>query len=78
MTEVPLCVFAQVITHTPDSVFTALEYLKEVLILFHRNYMVPALTYLFELLQRAWSGLQESCKSVPSPPHGTELDVTLR
>ncbi|XP_076026632.1 transmembrane protein 214 [Genypterus blacodes] len=48
-------------TNTPDSVFQALDYLKELLIFFHRNYILPVLAYLSELLQRAWAGLQESC-----------------
>uniref|UniRef100_A0A672IH60 Transmembrane protein 214 n=1 Tax=Salarias fasciatus TaxID=181472 RepID=A0A672IH60_SALFA len=52
---------AQVYTNTPDSVFQLLAYLKELLILLHQNYVLPALTYIYELLQRAWTNLQESC-----------------
>ncbi|XP_029966294.1 transmembrane protein 214 [Salarias fasciatus] len=50
-----------VYTNTPDSVFQLLAYLKELLILLHQNYVLPALTYIYELLQRAWTNLQESC-----------------
>lgn len=50
-----------VYTNTPDSVFQLLEYLKELLILLHQNYILPALTYMSDLLQRAWANLQESC-----------------
>ncbi|KAM8831963.1 transmembrane protein 214 [Spinachia spinachia] len=48
-------------TNTPDSVFQALAYLKELLLSLHHNYILPALAYLSELLQRAWANLQESC-----------------
>ncbi|KAF3850160.1 hypothetical protein F7725_019879 [Dissostichus mawsoni] len=52
-----------VITNTPDSVFTALAYLKELLLSLHQNYILPALAFISEQLQRAWTKLQESCKS---------------
>ncbi|KAL6096112.1 tmem214 [Pungitius sinensis] len=48
-------------TNTPDSVFQVLAYLKELLLSLHHNYILPALAYLSELLQRAWANLQESC-----------------
>uniref|UniRef100_A0A3P8UTA0 Transmembrane protein 214 n=1 Tax=Cynoglossus semilaevis TaxID=244447 RepID=A0A3P8UTA0_CYNSE len=48
-------------TNTPDSVFQVLAYLKELLLLLHRNYILPALAYISELLQRAWTSLQDSC-----------------
>lgn len=48
-------------TNTPDSVFRALEYLKELLIFIHQNYILPALAHMSALLQRAWASLQESC-----------------
>lgn len=57
--------FAQVNTNTPDSVFQVLAYLKELLLLLHQNYILPALAYVSDLLQRAWNNLQDSCKSVP-------------
>ncbi|KAK5852682.1 hypothetical protein PBY51_006532 [Eleginops maclovinus] len=50
-----------VITNTPDSVFQALAYLKELLLSLHQNYILPALAFISELLQRAWTHLQESC-----------------
>uniref|UniRef100_A0A673B3N2 Transmembrane protein 214 n=1 Tax=Sphaeramia orbicularis TaxID=375764 RepID=A0A673B3N2_9TELE len=51
-------------TNTPDSVFQALAYLKELLLFIHQNYILPALAYISDLLQRAWTNLQDSCKSV--------------
>ncbi|XP_061742344.1 transmembrane protein 214 isoform X2 [Nerophis ophidion] len=48
-------------THTPDSVFQALAYLRELLIFIHQNYIAPTLMFLFELLERAWTNLQDSC-----------------
>uniref|UniRef100_A0A4W6DGF7 Transmembrane protein 214 n=1 Tax=Lates calcarifer TaxID=8187 RepID=A0A4W6DGF7_LATCA len=48
-------------TNTPDSVFQVLAYLKELLLLLHQNYILPALAYTSDLLQRAWTNLQESC-----------------
>lgn len=60
-----LPVFAQVNTNTPDSVFQVFAYLKELLLFFHQNYVLPALVYISGLLQRAWTSLQDSCKSVP-------------
>ncbi|KAI4802352.1 hypothetical protein KUCAC02_020199 [Chaenocephalus aceratus] len=50
-----------VITNTPDSVFTALAYLKELLLSLHQKCILPALAFISELLQRAWTKLQESC-----------------
>ncbi|MEQ2267366.1 hypothetical protein XENORESO_004993 [Xenotaenia resolanae] len=48
-------------TNTPDSVFQMLAYLKELLIFIHHNYVLPALTYIFDLLLQAWTNLQDSC-----------------
>uniref|UniRef100_A0A8C6UQA3 Transmembrane protein 214 n=1 Tax=Neogobius melanostomus TaxID=47308 RepID=A0A8C6UQA3_9GOBI len=39
----------QINTNTPDSVFSALEYLKELLIFIHQNYILPALAHMSEL-----------------------------
>lgn len=64
VTVTSLHVFTQVNTNTPDSVFQMLAYLKELLLLLHKNYILPALAYMSDLLQRAWTNLQESCKSV--------------
>uniref|UniRef100_A0A7N8XKT6 Transmembrane protein 214 n=1 Tax=Mastacembelus armatus TaxID=205130 RepID=A0A7N8XKT6_9TELE len=47
--------------NTPDSVFQVLAYLRELLLFLHQNYILPALAYISELLQRAWSNLQDSC-----------------
>uniref|UniRef100_A0A8D3E5V2 Transmembrane protein 214 n=1 Tax=Scophthalmus maximus TaxID=52904 RepID=A0A8D3E5V2_SCOMX len=51
-------------TNTPDSVFEVLAYLKELLLLLHQNYVLPALAHISDLLLRAWTNLQDSCKSV--------------
>uniref|UniRef100_A0A3Q3FV15 Transmembrane protein 214 n=1 Tax=Labrus bergylta TaxID=56723 RepID=A0A3Q3FV15_9LABR len=48
-------------TNTPDSVFQLLAYIRELLLLLHQNYILPALAYISELLQRAWTNLQDSC-----------------
>uniref|UniRef100_A0A8C3GBC2 Transmembrane protein 214 n=1 Tax=Cyclopterus lumpus TaxID=8103 RepID=A0A8C3GBC2_CYCLU len=48
-------------TNTPDSVFQVLAYLKALLLSLHQNYILPALAYLSELLQRSWTNLQDSC-----------------
>ncbi|PWA27349.1 hypothetical protein CCH79_00000575 [Gambusia affinis] len=48
-------------TNTPDSVFQVLAYLKELLLFIHLNYVLPALTYISEVLQQAWTNLQDSC-----------------
>ncbi|TNN63011.1 Transmembrane protein 214-B [Liparis tanakae] len=48
-------------TNTPDSVFQALAYLKALLLSLQQNYILPALAYLSELLQRLWANLQDSC-----------------
>ncbi|XP_013885596.1 transmembrane protein 214 [Austrofundulus limnaeus] len=50
-----------VYTHTPDSVFQVLAYLKELLVFIHQNYILPALTSMSEQLQLAWTNLQDSC-----------------
>ncbi|XP_046877955.1 transmembrane protein 214 [Hypomesus transpacificus] len=47
--------------NTPDSVFQVLEYLKQLLLLLHQNYLLPALAYTSNLLQQAWTSLQDSC-----------------
>uniref|UniRef100_A0A7N6AZZ9 Transmembrane protein 214 n=1 Tax=Anabas testudineus TaxID=64144 RepID=A0A7N6AZZ9_ANATE len=59
-----LCVFAKVNTNTPDSVFQAVAYLRELLLFIHQNYILPALASTSNLIQRAWTNLQDSCKSV--------------
>ncbi|KAM4600894.1 transmembrane protein 214 [Polymixia lowei] len=48
-------------TNTPDSVFQVLAYLKELLLFLHQNYVLPALAYTSDLLQRTWTSLQDSC-----------------
>uniref|UniRef100_A0AAQ5Z9F4 Transmembrane protein 214 n=1 Tax=Amphiprion ocellaris TaxID=80972 RepID=A0AAQ5Z9F4_AMPOC len=48
-------------TNTPDSVFQVLAYLKELLMFLHQNYILPALAYISDLLQQAWTNLQDSC-----------------
>lgn len=48
-------------SNTPDSVFQVLAYIKELLLFIHQNYILPALAYISDLLQRAWTSLQDSC-----------------
>nr|XP_020459719.1 transmembrane protein 214 isoform X2 [Monopterus albus] len=48
-------------TSTPDSVFQVLAYIRELLLFFHQNYILPALVYMSNLLQRAWTNLEDSC-----------------
>ncbi|XP_041831329.1 transmembrane protein 214 [Melanotaenia boesemani] len=48
-------------TNTPESVFQVLAYIKELLIFIHQNYILPTLAYMSDLLQRAWTSLQDSC-----------------
>ncbi|XP_030201339.1 transmembrane protein 214 isoform X1 [Gadus morhua] len=50
-----------VITNTPDSVFQALAYLKELLLLLYHDVILPALAFTAQLLQRIWNGLRDSC-----------------
>uniref|UniRef100_A0A8C8E1E5 Transmembrane protein 214 n=1 Tax=Oryzias sinensis TaxID=183150 RepID=A0A8C8E1E5_9TELE len=48
-------------TNTPDSVFQLLAYIRELLLFIRQNYVLPAAAFVSELLQRAWSSLQDSC-----------------
>uniref|UniRef100_A0AAY4CTV5 Transmembrane protein 214 n=1 Tax=Denticeps clupeoides TaxID=299321 RepID=A0AAY4CTV5_9TELE len=47
--------------NTPDSVFQFIEYVKELLLLLQRHYILPAWHYAVESLQHAWKAFQESC-----------------
>lgn len=64
--------------NTPDSVFQLLAYLKELLLSLHQNYILPALAYIYELLQRAWTILQDSCNGEVSVSclQGHALSIT--
>ncbi|KAM4694602.1 transmembrane protein 214 [Discoglossus pictus] len=46
----------------PDSLYQLIEYLKELLIHLHQNYLVPALGYLETAIQRLWKQYVDSCK----------------
>ncbi|KAF6735760.1 Transmembrane protein 214-B [Oryzias melastigma] len=48
-------------TNTPDGVFQLLAYIRELLLYIQQNVVLPAAAFVLELLQRAWSGLQDSC-----------------
>uniref|UniRef100_A0A8C4ARD0 Transmembrane protein 214 n=1 Tax=Denticeps clupeoides TaxID=299321 RepID=A0A8C4ARD0_9TELE len=61
------CLSEQVNVNTPDSVFQFIEYVKELLLLLQRHYILPAWHYAVESLQHAWKAFQESCKYVA--PH---------
>lgn len=56
--------FPQINANTPDSVFQFIEYVKELLLYIHQQFIIPSLQYLSAALQRAWKSLQDSCKSV--------------
>uniref|UniRef100_A0A7N6BVE8 Transmembrane protein 214 n=1 Tax=Anabas testudineus TaxID=64144 RepID=A0A7N6BVE8_ANATE len=43
------------------SVFQAVAYLRELLLFIHQNYILPALASTSNLIQRAWTNLQDSC-----------------
>ncbi|KAA0720864.1 Transmembrane protein 214-B [Triplophysa tibetana] len=47
--------------NTPDSVFQFIEYVKELLLYIHQQFIVPSLQYLSTLLQHSWKSLQDSC-----------------
>uniref|UniRef100_A0AAY4CU90 Transmembrane protein 214 n=1 Tax=Denticeps clupeoides TaxID=299321 RepID=A0AAY4CU90_9TELE len=55
------CLSEQVNVNTPDSVFQFIEYVKELLLLLQRHYILPAWHYAVESLQHAWKAFQESC-----------------
>ncbi|KAF5907908.1 transmembrane protein, partial [Clarias magur] len=47
--------------NTPDGVFQFLEFIKELLLFVHQNYILPALHYIIAALQHLWQSLQDSC-----------------
>ncbi|KAI4882984.1 hypothetical protein NFI96_015785 [Prochilodus magdalenae] len=47
--------------NTPESVFTFLEFVKELLMFMHHNYVLPTLQYFITAMQHGWQSLQESC-----------------
>ncbi|XP_062860436.1 transmembrane protein 214 [Trichomycterus rosablanca] len=48
-------------TNTPDSVFHFLEFVKELLLFVHQNYILPAVQYIIVALQHLWQSVQDSC-----------------
>ncbi|XP_059366483.1 transmembrane protein 214 [Carassius carassius] len=48
-------------THTPESVFEMLEYVKQLLLYVQERVLVPALQSVSAALQSVWRSLQESC-----------------
>ncbi|XP_042157079.1 transmembrane protein 214 isoform X1 [Oncorhynchus tshawytscha] len=46
---------------TPDSVFLLIDYLKQLLLFLHTNYLLPALSHASHLIVQAWMALQDSC-----------------
>lgn len=59
----------QINANTPESVFQFLEFVKELLLFVHKNYILPGLQYIVTALQHLWQSLQDSCKSVPVTAH---------
>ncbi|XP_026863375.2 transmembrane protein 214 isoform X1 [Electrophorus electricus] len=47
--------------NTPESVFQFLEFVKELLVWAHQNYVLPAVQYVLMALQQSWQALQDSC-----------------
>lgn len=47
--------------NTPESVFQFLEFVKELLLFVHKNYILPGLQYIVTALQHLWQSLQDSC-----------------
>ncbi|KAJ8270460.1 hypothetical protein GJAV_G00115010 [Gymnothorax javanicus] len=45
----------------PESVFQFIEYLKELLVFIHQNYVLPSLAYVKVSLEHAWHMFVESC-----------------
>ncbi|KAJ8008737.1 hypothetical protein DPEC_G00081530 [Dallia pectoralis] len=48
-------------SNTPDSVFQLVDYLKQLLLFLHTNYLLPAVMYTAQLLQAVWATIQRSC-----------------
>ncbi|XP_076861562.1 transmembrane protein 214 isoform X3 [Brachyhypopomus gauderio] len=47
--------------NTPESVFQFLEFVKELLVWAHQNYVLPTVQYLLTGLQQSWQTLLDSC-----------------
>ncbi|KAB5542079.1 hypothetical protein PHYPO_G00087320 [Pangasianodon hypophthalmus] len=47
--------------NTPESVFQFLQFVKELLLFVHQNYILPGLQYVVTALQHLWQSLQDSC-----------------
>ncbi|XP_063079711.1 transmembrane protein 214 isoform X2 [Engraulis encrasicolus] len=47
--------------NTPEGLVAFLEYLRELLLLLHEHYVMPALQYILQGLQHAWTTFQDSC-----------------
>ncbi|XP_036406545.1 transmembrane protein 214 [Megalops cyprinoides] len=45
----------------PDSVFQFLEYMKELLLFIHQNYLLPSMMYVKASLEHAWQMFVDSC-----------------
>ncbi|KAG7460797.1 hypothetical protein MATL_G00202680 [Megalops atlanticus] len=45
----------------PDSVFQFLEYMKELLLFIHQNYLLPSMMYIKASLEHAWQMFVDSC-----------------
>ncbi|XP_049331045.1 transmembrane protein 214 isoform X2 [Astyanax mexicanus] len=47
--------------NTPNSVFQFLEFMKNLLLLVHQTYILPAFQYFITSLQHGWQSLKDSC-----------------
>ncbi|XP_015203371.2 transmembrane protein 214 isoform X1 [Lepisosteus oculatus] len=52
----------------PDNVFQFIEYLKELLLFIHQNYLQPAMVYVKTSLELSWQKFVESCNGEVSMP----------
>lgn len=68
---------AQLNTNTPESVLQFVEYVKELLLFLHENYILPALHYILQGLQHAWQAFQDSCKWVAAAATPTSLSYPV-
>lgn len=67
----------QLNTNTPESVLQFVEYVKELLLFLHENYILPALHYILQGLQHAWQAFQDSCKWVATATTPTSLSYPV-
>ena len=73
-----MCLCGQLNTNTPESVLQFLEYMKELLLFLHENYILPAMDYILQGLQHAWQAFQDSCKLVSETKTSSQYNLSLQ